>query len=58
MGDMSRCKHGDFVGYCLDCNEACPACGGGLREPARFCRRCGGTGLVPREPTSEVGGSK
>jgi len=20
MGDMSRCKHGDFVGYCSKCN--------------------------------------
>jgi len=62
MGDMSRCPHGDFRGYCMECNEVCPRCRGSGEVKAMTqgngpddyeidvdCPQCLGIGLVKRQ---------
>lgn len=65
VGDMSRCRHGDFQGYCTECNELCPRCAGSGAVKAMTqefgpddyeydaeCPRCWGLGLISRQPST------
>lgn len=68
VGDMSRCKHGSFAGYCEECNDICGRCHGAgeikvmTQEFGPFdyevdveCPNCKGIGLVDRRhPTVEA----
>jgi DnaJ-class molecular chaperone len=65
VGDMSPCRHHDFQGYCMKCNELCPRCAGSGEIKAMTqgsgpddyeidveCPRCKGIGLIARaDPT-------
>jgi DnaJ-class molecular chaperone len=62
MGDQSPCPHGGLRGYCMECNEVCPRCGGSGEVKAMTqehgpddyeydaeCPRCYGLGLIGKQ---------